>query len=38
LEDFTMACDNRFPYVLVISTIGSIISLAGVWLTSLPIA
>jgi hypothetical protein len=30
--------DFRFPYVLVISTIGSIISVGGVWLASMPIA
>ena len=30
--------DNRFPYVLVVSTISAIISLGGVWLASMPIA
>ena len=30
--------DAAFPYVLVVSTLGSIISVAGVWLVSLPIA
>ena len=30
--------DNRFPYVLVISTLGTIISLGGVMIASLPIA
>ena len=30
--------DNAFPYVLVISTLGTIISLAGVMIASLPIA
>jgi hypothetical protein len=30
--------DNRFPYVLVISTISAFISLGGVWLASMPMA
>jgi hypothetical protein len=30
--------DATFPYVLVVSTLGTIISLGGVWLASLPIA
>jgi len=30
--------DNRFPVVLVVSMLGTIVSLAGVWLTALPIA
>ena len=30
--------DAAFPYVLVISTLGTIISLAGVMIASLPIA
>ena len=30
--------DNRFPYVLVFSMAGTIISFAGVWMTALPIA
>jgi hypothetical protein len=30
--------DNRFPYVLIISTLGTIISLGGVWIASFPIA
>ena len=30
--------DATFPYVLVVSTLGTIISLAGVWFASLPIA
>ena len=30
--------DNRFPYVLVISMAGTILSLVGVWVTALPIA
>ena len=38
-EDFIMTnTDNRFPYVLVISMAGTILSLAGVWATALPIA
>jgi hypothetical protein len=30
--------DHRFPYVLVISTLGTIISLAGVMVASMPMA
>lgn len=30
--------DRAFPYVLVISTIGTILSLGSVWITSLPVA
>jgi hypothetical protein len=30
--------DQAFPSVLVISTLGTIISLAGIWLTALLIA
>ena len=30
--------DNRFPYVLVLSMAGTILSLASVWATALPIA
>ena len=43
-EDFPMIHvpqqhnDHRFPLVLVISTLGTIISLASVWVTSLTIA
>lgn len=28
--------DAAFPYVLVVSTLGAIISLGGVWLASMP--
>ena len=30
--------DQTFPYVLIISMLGTIASFAGVWLTALPIA
>ena len=30
--------DQAFPYVLVISILGTILSFGGVWLTALPIA
>ena len=30
--------DRAFPYVLVLSLLGTIVSLGGVWATALPIA
>jgi hypothetical protein len=36
-EDFAMICnitDTKFPYVLVCSTFGAIVSLASVWLVT----
>jgi hypothetical protein len=30
--------DSRFPYVLVISMLGTVLSFVGVWVTNMPIA
>lgn len=34
LEDLAMKQDNTFPYVLLCSTAGAIVSLAAVWIST----
>ena len=34
MTHFSTAQDSSFPYVLVYSTLGAIVSLASVWLTT----